>query len=97
MPSLNLLVVGDEKQLGDFEEALEGCKRYVGPIKLFSAHKAVDAVGRLQVRSRICDAETLVVGRSAREFSLKQNDMQHVRCLRCRNSCKLAVNATRRC
>lgn len=47
MPSLNLLVVGDEKELPDFEEALEGCKRYVGPIKLFSAHKAVDAVGRL--------------------------------------------------
>ncbi len=49
MPSLNLLVVGQEKELNDFEEALEGCKRYVGPLKLFSAHKAVDAVGRLQV------------------------------------------------
>eukprot|EP00198_Chlamydomonas_reinhardtii_P011424 XP_001700761.1 predicted protein [Chlamydomonas reinhardtii] len=54
MPSLNLLVVGDEKQLGDFEEALEGCKRYVGPIKLFSAHKAVDAVGRLQKLVQTC-------------------------------------------
>ncbi|GLC75881.1 hypothetical protein PLESTF_001699900 [Pleodorina starrii] len=43
MPSLNLLVVGDEKSLPDFEDALESCKRYVGPIKLFTAHKAVDA------------------------------------------------------
>jgi hypothetical protein len=48
MPSLNLLIVGEEKALPDFEEALETCKRYVGPIKLFTAHKAVDAVGRLQ-------------------------------------------------
>lgn len=53
MPSLNLLVVGQEKELNDFEEALEGCKRYVGPLKLFSAHKAVDAVGRLQVTNEL--------------------------------------------
>ncbi len=54
MPSINLLVVGEDKELAEFEEALEGCKRYVGPIKLFSAHKAVDAVGRLQKLIQTC-------------------------------------------
>ncbi|KAG2496069.1 hypothetical protein HYH03_005988 [Edaphochlamys debaryana] len=54
MPSLNLLVVGEEKLLSDFEESLESCRRYVGPIKVFSAHKAVDAVGRLQKLVQTC-------------------------------------------
>ncbi|GIL78234.1 hypothetical protein Vretimale_7609 [Volvox reticuliferus] len=54
MPSLNLLVVGEEKSLPDFEDALESCKRYVGPIKLFSAHKAVDGVSRLQKLVQTC-------------------------------------------
>ncbi|GLI63296.1 hypothetical protein VaNZ11_006203 [Volvox africanus] len=54
MPSLNLLVVGEEKSVPDFEDALESCKRYVGPIKLFTAHKAVDAVSRLQKLVQTC-------------------------------------------
>mmetsp|Transcript_6346 Transcript_6346/g.14052 ORF Transcript_6346/g.14052 Transcript_6346/m.14052 type:complete len:468 (-) Transcript_6346:1499-2902(-) len=45
---LVVLVVGDEKELDGFEAALEACKKTVGPIKFFSAHKAVDAVGRIQ-------------------------------------------------
>ncbi|KXZ46137.1 hypothetical protein GPECTOR_46g206 [Gonium pectorale] len=54
MPSLNLLVIGEEKALPDFEDALESCKRYIGPIKLFTAHKAVDGVSRLQKLVQTC-------------------------------------------
>lgn len=53
MPPLTLLVVGGEKELPSFEETLEACKKRVGPMKVFSAHKAVDAVGRLQVGTNL--------------------------------------------
>lgn len=49
MPSLNLLVVGTEKDMELIEDLLEGAKKYVGPIKPFTAMKAVDAVSKLHV------------------------------------------------
>lgn len=49
MPALCLLVVGTDKELPEFEELLEGAKKYVGPMRTFTALKAVDAVGKLSV------------------------------------------------
>lgn len=49
MAPLNLLVVGNDKELPDFEELLEGAKKYVGPMRLFSATKAVESVTKLHV------------------------------------------------
>jgi hypothetical protein len=50
MPPLVLLLVGGEKELPEFKDMVETCKA-AGPLKIYSANKAVDAAGQLQVRN----------------------------------------------
>jgi hypothetical protein len=47
--TLILLLVGGEKELPDFKDQVEAC-RAAGPVKVFSANKAVDAATQLNVR-----------------------------------------------
>ncbi len=56
MPAIGLLSVVPEKEAHDCEEAIEGAKRYL-PIKVFTAHRAVNGVGAAQVSfsSAHCD------------------------------------------
>ena len=48
MPPLVLLVVAGDKELPDFRDALEACKA-AGPVKLYTATKAVEAASQLNV------------------------------------------------
>ena len=63
-PVIPILSVVHEKEAGDVEDALEAAKRYL-PIKVFTAHKAVNAVGQAQVRARdtgpsaVCEARAM--------------------------------------
>ena len=51
MAPLILLVVGGDKELPDFRDAVEACKA-AGPLKLYTATKAVEAASQLNVRFR---------------------------------------------
>ncbi|GAX82035.1 hypothetical protein CEUSTIGMA_g9463.t1 [Chlamydomonas eustigma] len=53
MPPLVILLVGGEKELPEFKDMVETCKA-VGPLKIFSATKAVDAAGQLQKAVQQC-------------------------------------------
>ncbi|KAJ9517680.1 hypothetical protein QJQ45_025150 [Haematococcus lacustris] len=43
-----VLLVGDEKELASFEDVVAEAKRFVGPVKVYPAWKAVDAVAKIQ-------------------------------------------------
>jgi hypothetical protein len=43
-------ILSDTQELNAFEDNVNAARKYCGPLKVFSAHKAVDAVGKLQVR-----------------------------------------------
>eukprot|EP00197_Chlamydomonas_leiostraca_P004858 CAMPEP_0202869018 /NCGR_PEP_ID=MMETSP1391-20130828/11616_1 /ASSEMBLY_ACC=CAM_ASM_000867 /TAXON_ID=1034604 /ORGANISM="Chlamydomonas leiostraca, Strain SAG 11-49" /LENGTH=227 /DNA_ID=CAMNT_0049549263 /DNA_START=111 /DNA_END=790 /DNA_ORIENTATION=+ len=49
---LTLLIVAEEKELESFEQVVKSCAKSVGPMKLFTSSKAVDAVGKLQQASQ---------------------------------------------
>jgi hypothetical protein len=53
MPPLVLLLVGGEKELPEFKDMVETCKA-AGPLKIYSANKAVDAAGQLQKAVQQC-------------------------------------------
>lgn len=48
MAPLVLLLLGGEKELPDFRDAVESCKA-AGPLKVYHATKAVEAAGQLNV------------------------------------------------
>jgi len=45
---LHVIIVFPEKELDDFTAAVEACKPKVGPMKILSAYKAVQATAKLQ-------------------------------------------------
>lgn len=53
MSKFTIVIVAVEKELEDYEEAVEACKKTVGPMKVVTAFRAVDAVSRLSVSARM--------------------------------------------
>ena len=78
MAPLVLLIVAEEKEMPDFRDAVEAC-RAAGPLKVYSATKAVEAASQLNVRlRRKCSPTLHVVIRQFHELAEGHPTERHI-------------------